>query len=169
MNVTVSSLHSQLAVFKMVGKNSDNAKIGFGAFANWDIPLNDIGNRSVMVELLDFAYFPQKNTDIYSIISYLSIKAGYRYIFSEESKTGFFVEPAVGYCRVVNSEGAEAYGDGIAVAMETGYSLEVGQRSNTLVFGLKYERDMAGTKYTISSLAFRASYSFRLFGKRRRD
>ena len=69
----------------------------------------------------------------------------------------------------VNSEGSKAYGDGIAAAMETGYSLEVGQRSNTLVFGLKYERDMAGANFTVSSLAFRFSYSFHLFRKRRSD
>ena len=153
----------------MVGKNADNSKIGFGVFAYWDIPVNEIGNRSVMIELLDLAYFPQKNSDINSVIGYLSIKAGFRYIFSEESKTGFYVEPSVGYCRVVNSEGPNGtYGDGIAVAGEAGYSLEVGQQSNTLVFGLKFESDMAGKNTSVSSISLRFSYSFHLFRKRNR-
>ncbi len=103
-----SSLHSQLAVFKMVGKNAGNSTIGFGTFAYWDIPVNEIGNRSVMIELLDFAFFPRKNSDINSVIGYVSIKAGFRYIFSEESKTGFlfsiFFCAAEGMVKIANRE-----------------------------------------------------------------
>jgi hypothetical protein len=161
------SAYSQLSVVKMVGKNSGNSKLGFGAFAYWDIPLNDVGNRSVMIELLDFAYFPRKNSQLNSVIGYISIKAGYRYIFSEETKTGFYIEPSLGYCRVVNSEGPDGtYGDGLAIAGEAGYTIEVGQRGNNLNFGLKYETDMAGTNHTVSSIGFRVAYSFHLFRKR---
>jgi len=154
----------------MIGKNSSNAKIGFGTFAFTQIPLNEVGNRNVVIEYLDFAFFPQKNEDLVSIIAYLSIKAGYKYIFSEESNTGFYVEPSVGYCRVVSSDddiNGKGYGDGIAVAGEAGYILGVGQRDNTINFGVKYETDMAGAKYKVSSIGLRVSYSFHLFRKRR--
>jgi hypothetical protein len=160
------SAHSQLAVVKMIGKNSDQNKLGFGVFGNYDIPLNDIGNKSLMIELLDLSFFPGKeiNSEGDDIArGYISIKLGYRKIFSEESKTGFFVEPQVGYCRVVVVDSREPetkYGDGIAAAFETGYSLETGERGNALLFGLKYEADMAGKDLSIQSIGFRVSYSF---------
>jgi hypothetical protein len=162
--------HSQLAVTKMIGKNSDSSKLGFGVFAFWDIPVNDIGNRSVVIELMDLAFFPPETEDAHVVIGYLSIKAGYKYIFSEETRTGFYVEPSAGYCRVVSNEekddGTSIYGDGVAVAAEAGYTVEVGQKGNNLNFGLKYERDMAGSKTTVSSIAFRFSYAFHLFRKK---
>lgn len=155
------SSRSQLAVYKLVGENSENTGLGFGVFAYWDIPLNEVGNNSVMIELLDGAYFPPKDKNVRSILGHISIKAGFKHIFSSDSKTGFYVEPSAGYCRVVGSEDEERnYGDGVAIAFETGYSLEVGQGDNTLLFGLKYERDMAGKKYTINTLALRMSFSF---------
>ena len=167
----VYSSHAQLAVAKMIGKNSKNSTLGGGLFTFWDIPVNDVGNRSIMIELMDFTYFPRKHSEINSVIAYLSIKAGYKYIFSEETRTGFYIEPSVGYCRVVNSEdtdeGDALYGDGIALAVEGGYTIEVGQNGNHLNFGLKYETDRAGSKTTVSSVAFRFSYSFHLFKKRR--
>lgn len=164
---TEYSLQAQLAVFKMVGKNSTNSKLGFGTFVYWDFPVNEVQNNSVMIELMDFAFFPPKDDNIVSPIGYLSIKAGFKHIFSEESKTGFYIEPSAGYCRVVtNDDINKSYGDGVAVAAEAGYSLEVGQRANTLVLGLKYESDMAGGNNKINAISLRLSYSFHLFRKR---
>jgi hypothetical protein len=53
----------------------------------------------------------------------------YFFIFLQKTRTGFYVEPQLGYVRVVHvdvqwTEGK--YGDGVAAAFETGYSLEVG-------------------------------------------
>lgn len=162
--------YSQLAVYKMIGENSENTGLGVGLFAYWDIPINEVGNNSVVIELLDMAYFPPKDKDNQSVLGHLSIKAGFKHIFSNESKTGFYVEPSAGYCRVVRSDGPEGeYGDGLAVALETGYSLEVGQGDNTVLLGLKFERDMAGKAFTINTLALRLSFSFHLargFGNR---
>ena len=165
--------HSQLSVLKMIGKNSNQNKLGFGLFGNYDIPLNDVGNQSLMIELLDLAFFPGKeiNSQGYDIArGYISIKLGYRKIFSEESKTGFFVEPQLGYCRVivVDDRLPEAtYGDGLAAAIEAGYSIEVGQGGNAVLFGLKYEADMAGKDFTIQSIGFRVSYSFSWLRRKR--
>lgn len=159
----------QLMIIKSLGKNSNNSQLGYGTFVYYDIPLNDEGNKSVRIELLDFAYFPPKNPNIISTIGYLSIKAGYKKIFSE-SKTGFYIEPQAGYCRVVtyrkSTSTEKTYGDGIALALETGYSLEVGQRGNTLNFGLKYESDLAGADYSAQTLGLRFSYSFHLFRRK---
>jgi hypothetical protein len=164
-----SSAYSQLMVSRMLGKNADNAQLGYGFFTFLDFPLNN-ENTSIRLELLDMAYYPQKNADVYSPIGYLSIKAGYKYVFSED-QAGFYLEPSVGYCRVVNS-GAENfanadYSDGIAMAMEGGYSLAVGQKDNTVNFALKYETDRAGSGFIINSIGFRVGISFHIF--RRKD
>ena len=169
MVIMSSSLHSQLAVVKMIGKNSSNAKLGFAAFAYTQIPLNDVGNSNLMIEWMDFAYFPQKDPDISSILGYISVKVGYKYIFSTETTTGFYLEPSAGYCRVIRSDDTYGpYKDGVAFAAELGYTLEVGQQDNNLNFGLKYESGRAGTNFIVNSVGFRISYSFHLFRKRER-
>lgn len=159
-----SFAHAQLTLAKVVGKNASQSKIGFGAFTYFDFPLNEEGTNSFRLELLDFAYFP-RSADTALTKAYISIKAGYKHIFSE-TRTGFYVEPQAGYCRVVSieKEAPEAtHGDGVALAFEAGYSLEVGERGNTFNFGLKYETDRADSEHTISSIGFRVSYSFNFF------
>ncbi len=161
--------YSQLMVSKLVGKNTSNAELGYGGFTFLDIPLKNADNQSIRIEVLDFAYYPQKSTDFDNTIGYLSIKAGYKYVFSE-TQTGFYAEPSAGYCRVVASNNldplAKYYGDGVALALEGGYSLGVGQGDNAINFGLKYETDRAGD-FIANSVGFRVSFSFHLF--RRRD
>lgn len=101
-----------------------------------------------------------------TILGYISIKLGYKYIFSE-TQTGVFIEPQAGWCRVVNSTGcAGSHADGICLALETGYSLEVGQNGYALIFGVKYEADLAGSNFTCSSVGSRLSYTFH-FGRKR--
>ena len=118
---------------------------------------------------MDFAYFPRKDKTADNVIGYINIKLGYRHVFSE-TMTGIYVEPQAGFGRVIGSNNASApgkhYGDGVALAFETGYSQEIAQSGNTLNFGLKYEADMAGTDYSAYSLGFRVSYSFHLFQRR---
>ena len=75
--------------------------------------------------------------------------------------------PMAGYCRVVIDEGTEGtHGDGIAVGAEAGYSIEVGQKGNSLALGLKYENDMAGKDKSMSSVALRFAFLFHLFNRR---
>jgi hypothetical protein len=155
---------AQLMVSKRFGKNASNSKIGYGIFAYYDIPLGEEGNRSIRVELIDAAYFPSKSDYITNVYGYISVKAGYKYGFGE-SKTGFYVEPQVGWCKVLSDNNMLSKGEanGIALALETGYSLEVGEKGNAFHFGLKLENDMAGTDFIATSLGFRVSYSFRFF------
>ena len=127
-----ASLSAQLAVAKIVGKDADKYKLGFGLFAYYDIPVGEIGNNSVRIELLDGPYFPGKTKD--SSAGYISIKLGYRHIFSSETKTGFYIEPQLGYCRVGDAGGPEAsFGDGVAIALEGGYTIEMGEQGNRQV------------------------------------
>ena len=167
--VLVGVGHSQLMVSKMIGKNSNNLQLGYGLFTYFDFPLGNAENQSFRVELMDLAYYPQKNSELLNTIGYLSTKLGYKYVFSED-QSGFYIEPAAGYCRVVssnpNNELGKDYGDGVAVALETGYSIPVGQAGNTINLGLKYEDDLAGSNYTASSIGFRVSFSFHIFGRK---
>lgn len=73
--------------------------------------------------------------------------------------------PSLGYCRTVfTHEGQHATtGDGIAGAIEGGYSLELGDRGHALNFGLKYEYDYGNATQIIQSLGFRVSYAFGRF------
>ncbi len=168
-----SFLQAQLSITKMVGKDANKYKLGYCLFAFYDFPLNEYGNRSFRLELMDLAYFRGKENNMeingYPTTNdkgYISIKAGYKYIFSE-SRTGFYVEPAAGYCRVADANDYESegsHGDGVALAFETGYSLEVGQRGHIFNVGLKYEADIAGSK--ISSVGLRFSYAFNMFRKK---
>jgi hypothetical protein len=160
-----ASLNAQLAVAKIIGKDAGKYKLGYGLFAYYEFPLNEVGNTSVRLELIDIAYFRSNTEDDHQSIGYINIKAGYRKIFSE-TKTGFYIEPQLGFGRVAGGDGT--YGDGLASALEGGYSLEVGKGTNTVNFGLKYEYDAAGKDHTISSVGFRFSFAFNLF-KRRDD
>jgi hypothetical protein len=158
---------SQLMVTKLIGKNASESKLGYGIFAFYDFPLKNTENQTIRLELLDFGFYPSKTDTVVVPIGYLSIKLGYKYIFSE-TKTGFYLEPQAGYCRVVSNDPnnfstQSSVGDGVALALEFGYCLEVGQRGHVINFGLKYEHDMAGSPNTISSIGFRVSYQFNLF------
>lgn len=166
VSLIITSLSfGQLMISKRIGKNADNSKIGYGTFLYYDFPLNEEGNRSIRLELLDLAYFSRVDENIDNPIGYISIKGGYKYIFSE-SKTGLYVEPQIGWARVVSSIQTDnpGDGDGLALAFETGYSLEVGQRGHTINFGLKLESDLGkSADYTSTSIGFRVSYAFDLF------
>jgi hypothetical protein len=165
-----SSIYSQLMVSKMLGKNAGKSKLGYGVFAYYDFPLSGSENKYFCIEFFDFAFFQSKSDTVTVPIGYISIKLGYKYIFSE-TKTGFYIEPQAGYCRVVSNDpdnitNQSTYGDGVALALEIGYSLEVGQRGHTFNFGLKYEDDIAGSPNTMSSIGFRVSYTFNLLKRK---
>jgi len=161
---------SQLMVSKMVGKDASKYGLGYGLFTYLDFPLAS-ANQSFRIELMDLAFFPSKGEDFFTSTAgakgYISIKLGYKYVFSE-TQAGFYLIPSAGYCRAVSTkEGEEAtYGDGYAAALEGGYALEVGQKGHTLNFGLKYEYDHGNAEHIIQSVGFRFSYAFGMFRKK---
>jgi hypothetical protein len=163
--ILCTTASGQVMVSKFLGPNAKYAQLGWGIFAYYELPLHH-ENESIRIELLDFAFWPSKNSDSNFVIGYLSIKAGYKYVFSE-TNAGFYIEPQAGWCRVVNSNNTQTlgsgYGDGLALALEGGYCLAVGRRDNTLNFGIKYESDLAGSVYNANSIGFRVSLSYHLF------
>lgn len=162
--------HAQFMVAKMVGKDAAKYGLGYGLFTYFDFPLVN-ENQSFRIELMDLAFFPTKGEKIFTSTAdakgYLSIKLGYKYVFSE-TQAGFYLLPSAGYCRtVLANKGEDAtYGDGIAGALEGGYTLEVGQNGHTLNLGLKYEYDRGNATHTIQSVGLRLSYGFGLFRKK---
>jgi hypothetical protein len=161
---------AQFMVSKMVGKDAANYGLGYGLFSYIDIPLAN-ENQSFRIELMDLAMFPLKGEKFFTTTagmkSYISVKLGYKYVFSE-THAGFYLIPSAGYCRVVLSEeGKDAtHADGIAGALEGGYALEVGQRGQTINLGVKYEYDRGNATHIIQSVGLRLSYSFQMFRRR---
>ena len=158
-------VYAQLSLIKMVGKKAPDYKWGYGMFLAFDFPLKH-KNQSIKAELLDIGLFPGK--DVYYAWGYISSRLGYKYIFSD-TKTGFFIEPSVGYCWVLYAEPylPEATSkNGIAAAFEAGYNLETGKKGHSMALGFKYEYDRAEDDYILSSIGFRISYSFNIFHKK---
>ena len=167
-----SLTHAQLMTSRLIGKGSSQFGQGYGLFAFYDFPLGGAPNKSFRLELFDFAFFPTKGEPFFSgdgsSRGYLSVRVGYKKVFSEE-QTGFYVIPSAGYCRVAFMEPglSEALvGNGIAGALEGGYQLEVGEKGNVFNFGLKYEYDSGSKDYQLQSIGLKVSYAFGLFRRR---
>ena len=160
-------LHSQLMVSKLLGNGTSKFGLGYGIFTYLDFPRAS-ENQSFRVELLEFTIYPTKGENFFTSTAegrgYISIKLGYKYVFSE-TQAGFYILPSAGYCRTIFTSPGQstAKGDGIAGAFESGYALEVGQNGHTLNFGLKYEYDHGGSSLILQSIGFRVSYAFGLF------
>ena len=159
-------LSGQVSVIKIVGKNADGYKPGTGIFYSFDLLENPLENNSVTVELFDFGNFYVKNNSGKEPTAYLSVKGGFRHIFNREGKTGFFIEPQAGYCWTKSDKSYLKIQGGLALALVTGYSQEVGFSGNSLVFGFKYETDLPGTEKQISTIGFRVAFNYNFKGNR---
>ena len=157
-------LSAQVSVVKIVGKNAAGYKPGTGIFYSLDLPVNQLENNSVIFELFDFANFFVKNNSGKEPTAYLSVKGGFRHIFSSEGKTGFFIEPQAGYCWIKSDESYLNIQGGLALAMVTGYSQEVGFSGNSLVVGFKYEMDLPGSDQQINTIGFRFAFNYNFKG-----
>jgi hypothetical protein len=169
--LVVSFANAQLMTSRLIGKGSSQFGQGYGLFAFYDFNLA-APNKSIRLELFDFAFFPTKGEPFFttneSSRGYLSIRLGYKHVFSEE-KTGFYVLPSAGYCSVFFDEPGLPEGivtNGVAAAFESGYQLEVGERGNVFNFGLKYEYDRGSKDYQLQSIGLKVSYAFGLFRRR---
>ena len=153
------SLSGQVSIMKIVGKNAEGYKPSAGIFYSFDIPVNPVENNSVIFELFDFGNFYVKNNSGKEATAYLSVKAGFRHIFSAEGKTGLFIEPQAGYCWTSDNSYSTIQG-GLALAIVTGYSVEVGFSGNSLLFGFKYETDLPGNNKQINTIGFRFAFNY---------
>ncbi len=116
--------HSQLMVSKLIGKGASKFGLGYGLFTYLDFPRAS-ENQSFRIELVEFAFYPTKGENFFTSTAdgraYLSIKLGYKYVFSE-TQAGFYLLPSAGYCKTVFvNQGEETItGDGFATALEGG-------------------------------------------------
>jgi len=157
-------LSAQVSVMKIVGKNAEGYNPGTGIFYSFDLPVNPVENNSVTFELFDFGNFQVKNNSGKEAEAYLSVKAGFRHIFSAEGKTGLFIEPQAGYCWTTSDKSYSTIQGGLALAIVMGYSLDVGFSGNSLLFGFKYETDLPGSDKQINTIGFRFAFNYSFKG-----
>ena len=157
-------LSGQVSVMKIVGKNAEGYKASTGLFFSFDIPVNPSENNSVVFEVFDFGNFNVKNNSGKQPTAYLSVKSGFRHIFTTEGKTGLFIEPQAGYCWTTSDKSYSTITGGLALAIVTGYSWEVGFRGNNLLFGFKYETDLPGSTKQINTIGFRFAFNYNFRG-----
>ncbi len=155
--------NAQLGVMKLVGKDTKDYKLGFGAFIKTGFPVLD--GSDVTLEIgADF--FPLAGGTEGTIMC--PLKAGYRYTFNGTGK-GFYVEPQVGF----NVYGITSLTDesgqdinlnyhGVILAAGTGYLFSLW---NTYFdVNLRYETVIAdGGSNNLVSLGISKFFSF---GKR---
>ena len=154
----------QVSIIKIVGKKADGYKMGTGLYYSFDVPVNPVENNSITVELFDFGNLYVKNNSGKEPTAYLSVKGGFRHIFSEEGKTGFFVEPQAGYCWTTSNKSYLNIQGGLAMAMVAGYSQEVGYSGNSLLFGFKYEIDLPDSEKQINTIGLRFAFNYSFKG-----
>jgi|SRR6185312_90937 len=157
---------AQLGVMKLVGNDTKNYKLGFGAFIKAGVPVSDAG--SVTLEIgVDF--FPLK--DAGEGTAMCPLKAGYRYTLNGTGE-GFYIEPQVGYniygvTSVLDENGnnVDLKYHGIVLAAGGGYLFSIG--NVPIDINLRYETVIAhGGSNNLVSLGITKSFSF---GRRDRD
>jgi len=157
-------LSGQVSVMKIVGKNAGGYKPTIGIFYFFDIPVNPEENNSISFEVFDFGNFSVKNNYGNEPAASLSVKGGFRHIFSAEGKTGFFIEPQAGYSWTTSDKSYSTIQGGLALAIVTGYSMEVGFSGHSLLFGFKYETDLPGSNQQINTIGFRFAFNYSFKG-----
>lgn len=90
----IPQLHAQLGTMKLVGKDTKDYKLGFGAFVKTGIPVSD-GNDITMEIGADIFFLNDGYGEGDGTIM-CPLKVGYRYTFNGTGK-GLYVEPQAGY------------------------------------------------------------------------
>jgi hypothetical protein len=157
-----SVTYSQIAVSKLIGKDSVDYNPGPSLFLFIEIPVGQANNA---IRLEFDAAFHSDVKDYYQK-GYGAYTLGYKYFLNDESKTGWYVVPSAGFTTVYFRDPytGESKKNGVAVAFEGGYSLEVGQGGNAFNFGLKLGTHRAGKGHSLTALALRVGFSFGFFG-----
>lgn len=85
-------IQAQIAVSKIIGKNSKDFGLGYGAFLKFSYPVSDAADVTLEAGV---NIFPEKDDPAYGWAT-IPVKAGYRYTLNGTGR-GFYVEPQVGY------------------------------------------------------------------------
>jgi hypothetical protein len=137
--------NAQINVMKLVGNDTKDYSIGFGAFIKSGFPVSDAAD--VTLEIGADIFFMKGYGTQYGTIM-CPLKAGYRYTLSGTGQ-GFYIEPQVGYNLVgVTSLPSESGGDdinlhyhGVVLAAGAGYLFTMWRAPFDL--NLRYETVMA--------------------------
>jgi hypothetical protein len=159
--------NAQLGVMKLVGNDTKNYKLGFGAFIKTGFPVSD--GSDVTLEIgADFFFLKDGSGDGTAMCP---LKAGYRYTLNGTGE-GFYVEPQAGYniygvtsLQDENGGNVDLKYHGIVLAAGGGYLFSIG--NVPIDINLRYETVIAhGGSNNLVSLGITKGFSF---GRRDRD
>jgi hypothetical protein len=155
--------NAQLNVMKLVGSDTKNYKLGFGAFIKAGVPVSNSGDFTIEIGA---NYFSSKDEG--EGTGMVPLKAGYRYMLNGTSE-GFYVEPQVGYnlygvTSLLDKNGynVDLYYHGVIFAAGGGYLFSIAEIPFDL--NLRYETVIAhGGSNNLVSLGITKSF---IFGRR---
>jgi hypothetical protein len=162
----IIQVNAQIGVMKLVGKNTNNYTIGFGAFVKGGYPVSE--GSDITLEIGADIFFLNDGYGTADGTIMCPLKAGYRYTF-DGSGMGFYVEPQAGFNLVGVTSLHDANGNqinlnyhGVVFAVGTGYLFTLWHAPFDL--NLRYETviDHGGSNNLIS-LGITRFFSF---GKR---
>ena len=159
---------AQIGAMKLVGNNTKQYSMGFGAFIKTGVPVSDAA--SVTLEL-GVNIFPEKEYGTYYGTIMCPLKAGYRYTLNRTGQ-GFYIEPQAGYnlygitsLQDENTDDVDLKYHGLVLAAGAGYLFELWRTPFDL--NLRYETVIAhGGSNNFISLGISR---FLTFGKRDSD
>jgi hypothetical protein len=158
----ITEASSQIGALKMVGPNTGDYSLGFGAFIKTGFTVSEAAD--VTLEL-GANIFPFKDYDFQYGTIMFPLKAGYRYTLNKTGE-GFYVEPQLGY----NLSGVTSmpgdYGEtidlkyhGVVLAAGAGFLFSIGETPFDL--NLRYETVIAhGGSNNLIALGITRSFSF---------
>lgn len=157
--------NAQLGVMKLVGNDTKNYKLGFGAFIKAGFPVSDAADATLEIGV---DYFPSKDDGEGTAMC--PLKVGYRYTLNGTGE-GFYVEPQVGYnvygvTSLLDNDGnnVDLKYHGVVLAAGGGYLFSIG--NVPIDINLRYETVIAhGGSNNLVSLGITKGFSF---GKRDR-
>jgi hypothetical protein len=154
--------NAQIGAMKMIGKNTKDYSIGFGAFIKTGFPVSDAASATVE---LGANFFPVKGSGFSYGTVMCPVKLGYKYTLNGEGD-GFYIEPQAGY----NVYGVTSLPDendqtvnlkyhGLVLAAGTGYLFYISDVPFDL--NLRYETVIAhGGSNNFISLGVTRFFSF---------
>lgn len=155
--------NAQLGAMKLVGKNTKDYKLGFGAFIKTGLPVSD-GSDATLEIGANFFFLNDDYGDAYGTVM-CPLKAGYRYTLNRTGE-GLYVEPQVGFnlygvtsLQDKNGEEVNLKYHGVIFAAGTGYLFSIW--NTPFDINLRYETVIAhGGSNNLISLGITKSFSF---------
>jgi hypothetical protein len=155
--VVSMTVHAQLDVAKLIGKNSKDFKLGFGAFIKGAFPLSDEMSDLTAEIGVKFFFYNDGSGDG---MAYCPLKLGYRRLLRDDH-TGFYLEPQAGY-NVYGVASDERF-NGFVWSAGGGYLFAPSGRIQFDI-GLRYE-SVVYKGSSVNSVGLRITHNF-MFGRR---